>query len=140
MHDSGQGNCELAQGRQTHPHHQGTFELDPNANEEPVGHAARCRLVAKVHRSDAGHAADGQHSGNRGGHAGVRIIIVFSEFKCLISYRPLSMTKHRMSKEMMRAGIIEEMLEETMESVEDTEELEEEAQVEVDKVCELSDL
>lgn len=39
-----------------------------------------------------------------------------------------------MSKEMMRAGIIEEMLEETMESVEDTEEMEEEAQKEVDKV------
>lgn len=41
-----------------------------------------------------------------------------------------------MSKEMMRAGIIEEMLEETMESMDDVEELEEEAQTEVDKVSE----
>jgi len=39
-----------------------------------------------------------------------------------------------MSKEMMKAGIIEEMLDETMDSLEESEELEEEAGKEVDKV------
>lgn len=35
---------------------------------------------------------------------------------------------------MFQAGIIEEMLDETMEDMEDTEEMEEEAQTEIDKV------
>lgn len=39
-----------------------------------------------------------------------------------------------MSKEMMKAGIIEEMMEDTFESMEDTDEMEEAAQAEVDKV------
>ena len=52
----------------------------------------------------------------------------------LVRLPEVAATMRDMSKEMMRAGIIEEMLEETMESLEDTEELEEEAQTEVDKV------
>lgn len=39
-----------------------------------------------------------------------------------------------LSKEMMKAGIIEEMLDETMDVFEDTEEMEEAAQSEIDKV------
>lgn len=39
-----------------------------------------------------------------------------------------------MSKEMMKAGIIEEMVDDTMSSLEDEEEMEEEAQTEIDKV------
>lgn len=39
-----------------------------------------------------------------------------------------------MSKEMMKAGIIEEMLDDTMSGLDDSEELEDAAQEEVDKV------
>ncbi|KAL0276615.1 UNVERIFIED_CONTAM: hypothetical protein PYX00_004154 [Menopon gallinae] len=40
----------------------------------------------------------------------------------------------KLQKEMIKAGIIEEMLEETFEGMEDTEEMEEEAQGEVDRI------
>merc|ERR1719232_655226 len=39
-----------------------------------------------------------------------------------------------MSKEMMKAGIIEEMMEDTMESITDADDMEEEANEEIDKV------
>lgn len=52
----------------------------------------------------------------------------------LVRYPELAGIMRDMSKEMMKAGIIEEMLDETMESLEDTEEMEEEAAKEVDKV------
>ncbi|KAF9823660.1 hypothetical protein SFRURICE_019167 [Spodoptera frugiperda] len=46
----------------------------------------------------------------------------------------IAATMQEMSKEMMKAGIIEEMLDETMSGMEDEEEMEEAAQSEVDKV------
>lgn len=52
----------------------------------------------------------------------------------LIRIPEVAHTMQEMSKEMMKAGIIEEMLDETMDSMEDTEEMEDAAQVEVDKV------
>lgn len=52
----------------------------------------------------------------------------------LIRIPEVAHTMQEMSKEMMKAGIIEEMLDETMDSIEDTEEMEDAAQVEVDKV------
>lgn len=52
----------------------------------------------------------------------------------LIRIPEVAHTMQEMSKEMMKAGIIEEMLDETMDSVEDTEEMEDAAQAEVDKV------
>ncbi|XP_066945050.1 charged multivesicular body protein 3 [Macrobrachium rosenbergii] len=51
----------------------------------------------------------------------------------LVKLPEISKTMMDMSREMMKAGIIEEMLEDTMESLE-PEELEEEAQQEVDKI------
>lgn len=51
----------------------------------------------------------------------------------LVKMPEISKTMQDMSREMMKAGIIEEMLEDTMETLE-PEELEEEAQTEVDKV------
>ncbi|XP_045596565.1 charged multivesicular body protein 3 [Procambarus clarkii] len=51
----------------------------------------------------------------------------------LVKLPEISKTMQELSKEMMKAGIIEEMLEDTMETLE-PEELEEEAQKEVDKV------
>lgn len=52
----------------------------------------------------------------------------------LIRTPEVAHTMQELSKEMMKAGIIEEMLDETMDSFEDTEELEEAAQTEIDKV------
>lgn len=52
----------------------------------------------------------------------------------LIRVPEVAATMRDMSREMMKAGIIEEMLEETFEGLEDQDELEEEAQEEVDKV------
>lgn len=52
----------------------------------------------------------------------------------LVRLPEISQTMREMSMEMTKAGILEEMIDETMESVEDTEELEEEAQTEIDKV------
>lgn len=52
----------------------------------------------------------------------------------LVRVPEVAQTMRDMSKEMMRAGIIEEMLDETFESMEDTEEMEDAAQEEIDKV------
>lgn len=52
----------------------------------------------------------------------------------LIRIPEVAQTMQDMSKEMMKAGIIEEMLDETMDSVEDTEGMEDAAQAEMDKV------
>ncbi|KAI8130427.1 Charged multivesicular body protein 3 [Lucilia cuprina] len=59
---------------------------------------------------------------------------VMQAMQNLVRYPELAGIMRDMSKEMMKAGIIEEMLEETMESLEETEEMEEEAAKEVDKV------
>lgn len=59
---------------------------------------------------------------------------VMQAMQSLVRYSELADVMRNMSKEMMKAGIIEEMLDETFESIEDTEEMEEEAQSEVDKV------
>lgn len=59
---------------------------------------------------------------------------VMQAMQNLVKYPELAGIMRDMSKEMMRAGIIEEMLEETFDSIEDSEEMEEEAQGEVDKV------
>lgn len=59
---------------------------------------------------------------------------VMSAMQRLIRVPEVAQTMQEMSKEMMRAGIIEEMLDETFEDMEDTEEMEEAAQSEIDKV------
>nr|CAG4650519.1 EOG090X0EF4 [Sida crystallina] len=59
---------------------------------------------------------------------------VMKSMQQLIKIPEVAATMRDLSKEMMRAGIIEEMLEDTMESLGDSEELEEAAQNEVDKV------
>lgn len=59
---------------------------------------------------------------------------VMKTMQQLIKIPEISATMRELSKEMMKAGIIEEMMQDTMESFEDTEELEEAAQEEVDKV------
>lgn len=58
----------------------------------------------------------------------------------LVRLPEIADTMREMSKEMTKAGILEEMIEETMESLEDTDQVEEEAQGEVDKILwELTD-
>lgn len=52
----------------------------------------------------------------------------------LVRVPEVAQTMRDMSKEMMKAGIIEEMLDETMDSLEDEEEMEDAAQEEIDKV------
>ncbi|KAG8935491.1 Vacuolar protein-sorting-associated protein 24 [Tulasnella sp. 418] len=52
----------------------------------------------------------------------------------LIKLPQISATMRAMSMEMMKAGIMEEMLEDTLETVDDDEELEEEAEAEVEAV------
>lgn len=59
---------------------------------------------------------------------------VMQAMHALVKLPEISQTMREMSMEMTKAGILEEMIDETMESVEDTEELEEEAQTEIDKV------
>merc|ERR1712071_213306 len=59
---------------------------------------------------------------------------VMKSMQQLIRVPEIAATMRDLSKEMMKAGIIEEMLEDTMEGLEDSEELEEAAQEEVDKV------
>lgn len=59
---------------------------------------------------------------------------VMKAIQQLVRVPEVAATMRDLSKEMMKAGIIEEMLEDTMEGLEDTEELEEAAQQEVDKV------
>lgn len=59
---------------------------------------------------------------------------VMAAMQTLIRIPEVAQTMQEMSKEMMKAGIIEEMLDETFEDMEDTEEMEEAAQTEIDKV------
>lgn len=59
---------------------------------------------------------------------------VMTAMQALVKLPEVAATMRDMSKEMMKAGIIEEMIDETMESLEDVDEMEEEAQKEVDKV------
>lgn len=60
---------------------------------------------------------------------------VMQAMQRLIRIPEVSHTMQEMSKEMMKAGIIEEMLDETMDVLEDdSEEMEDAAQSEVDKV------
>ncbi|XP_050294155.1 charged multivesicular body protein 3 [Anthonomus grandis grandis] len=59
---------------------------------------------------------------------------VMQAMQTLIRVPEVARTMQDMSKEMMKAGIIEEMLDETFEDIEDSEEMEEAAQSEVDKV------
>lgn len=59
---------------------------------------------------------------------------VMKSMQQLIKIPEVAATMRDLSKEMMKAGIIEEMLQDTMEGLEDTDELEEAAQEEVDKV------
>ncbi|KAG8194898.1 hypothetical protein JTE90_029189 [Oedothorax gibbosus] len=59
---------------------------------------------------------------------------VMKSMQNLVKMPEVAKTMQEMSKEMMKAGIIEEMMEDTFEGLGDEEELEEEAQEEVDKV------
>merc|ERR1712045_861899 len=52
----------------------------------------------------------------------------------LVKIPEIQKTMQEMSKEMMKAGIIEEMMDDTFEALEDQDELEEDVQTEVDKV------
>ena len=58
---------------------------------------------------------------------------VMKAMQQLVKLPEISKTMQDMSREMMKAGIIEEMMEDTLETLE-PEELEEETQAEVDKV------
>uniref|UniRef100_A0A1Q3FBK3 Putative vacuolar sorting protein vps24 n=1 Tax=Culex tarsalis TaxID=7177 RepID=A0A1Q3FBK3_CULTA len=59
---------------------------------------------------------------------------VMTAMQALVKLPEVAASMREMSKEMMKAGIIEEMIDETMESMEDVDEMEEEAQKEIDKV------
>lgn len=59
---------------------------------------------------------------------------VMKAMQNLIKVPEIQATMRELSKEMMKAGIIEEMLEDTFESMEDGEDMEEAAEAEVDKI------
>ncbi|XP_074948261.1 charged multivesicular body protein 3 isoform X1 [Phalacrocorax aristotelis] len=59
---------------------------------------------------------------------------VMKAMQNLVKIPEIQATMRELSKEMMKAGIIEEMLEDTFESLEDQEEMEEEAEMEIDKI------
>ncbi|XP_058808359.1 charged multivesicular body protein 3 [Phymastichus coffea] len=59
---------------------------------------------------------------------------VMQAMQALVKVPEVATTMRDLSKEMMKAGIIEEMMDETMDSMEDSEEVEEAADEEVDKI------
>ncbi|XP_070983981.1 charged multivesicular body protein 3 isoform X2 [Oncorhynchus clarkii lewisi] len=59
---------------------------------------------------------------------------VMKAMQSLVKIPEIQGTMRELSKEMMKAGIIEEMLEDTFESMEDDDEMEEAAEAEVDKI------
>lgn len=59
---------------------------------------------------------------------------VMKAMQSLVKVPEIQATMRELSKEMTKAGIIEEMLEDTFESMEDGEDMEEEAEEEVDKI------
>ncbi|XP_064200225.1 charged multivesicular body protein 3 isoform X3 [Anguilla rostrata] len=59
---------------------------------------------------------------------------VMKSMQSLVKIPEIQATMRELSKEMMKAGIIEEMLEDTFEGMEDEEEMEEAAEEEVDKI------
>ncbi|KAG7277311.1 hypothetical protein CRUP_005845 [Coryphaenoides rupestris] len=59
---------------------------------------------------------------------------VMKAMQSLVKIPEIQATMRDLSKEMMKAGIIEEMMEDTFESMEDGEDMEEEAEAEVDKI------
>ncbi|KAK2575383.1 hypothetical protein KPH14_001048 [Odynerus spinipes] len=59
---------------------------------------------------------------------------VMQAMQSLIRVPEFAATMRELSKEMMKAGIIEEMLDETMDSIEESEDMEDEADEEVDKI------
>lgn len=59
---------------------------------------------------------------------------VMQAMQSLIKVPEVAATMRELSKEMMKAGIIEEMLDETMDSIEESEDMEDEADEEVDKI------
>ncbi|XP_039395533.1 charged multivesicular body protein 3 isoform X3 [Mauremys reevesii] len=59
---------------------------------------------------------------------------VMKAMQNLVKIPEIQATMRELSKEMMKAGIIEEMLEDTFENMEDQEEMEEEAEMEIDKI------
>nr|XP_014351670.1 PREDICTED: charged multivesicular body protein 3 isoform X4 [Latimeria chalumnae] len=59
---------------------------------------------------------------------------VMKAMQSLIKLPEIQATMRELSKEMMKAGIIEEMLEDTFEGMEDEEEMEEAADMELDKI------
>ncbi|KAI7804519.1 charged multivesicular body protein 3 [Triplophysa rosa] len=59
---------------------------------------------------------------------------VMKAMQSLVKIPEIQATMRELSKEMMKAGIIEEMLEDTLGGMEDEEEMEEAAEAEVDKI------
>ncbi|XP_068131390.1 charged multivesicular body protein 3 isoform X2 [Hyperolius riggenbachi] len=59
---------------------------------------------------------------------------VMKAMQNLVKIPEIQATMRDLSKEMMKAGIIEEMLEDTFESMEDQDEMEEAAEMEIDKI------
>ena len=60
---------------------------------------------------------------------------VMKSMQALVKVNDVAASMRELSKEMMKAGIIEEMMDDTIESVmDDSEEMEEEAQREVEKI------
>jgi len=59
---------------------------------------------------------------------------VMQSLQALFRVPEVAATMRELSKEMMRAGILEEMIEDTFESLEDTEDLEEQAEQEIQNV------
>ncbi|XP_056410263.1 charged multivesicular body protein 3 [Hyla sarda] len=59
---------------------------------------------------------------------------VMKAMQNLVKIPEIQATMRELSKEMMKAGIIEEMLEDTFEGMEDQDEMEEEAEMEIDKI------
>ena len=87
--------------------------------------------VAKAHLSSVDNNMKAQAAQLKIAGALAQSTDVMKAMQALIKLPEMSKTMQEMSKEMMKAGIIEEMMEDAMETLEDPEDLEEDVQLQV---------
>ena len=106
---SGRGDDQVKEGCKQALCIRSSHELCAHGHEEPAGSFAGGRFPTEEHRSDEG-------------------------LQSLVQIPEIQATMWELSKEMMKARLIEEMLEDSFESMDDEEEIEEAAEMEINKI------
>uniref|UniRef100_A0A8C3XZI6 Uncharacterized protein n=1 Tax=Catharus ustulatus TaxID=91951 RepID=A0A8C3XZI6_CATUS len=121
--DLGEGADPLSEGRKQTLCIQSSHELCSHGDEEPACCAQSSRFIAEEHRSHESYAKPSKNPRNPSNNEG---LVQRDDEDSLRGQSPWS--------SFLQAGIIEEMLEDTFEGLEDQEEMEEEAEAEIDKI------